>query len=321
MVDCPPEAHVGCYLVGDGRPGLCGDIGFRAEGYLGRVSFIRAHARDLYFGALCLTAAVLVVVLTVNAGRLGVGWWLLTALAIVLPVTELAVGIVNCIVTKVVPPNTLPKLDFSNGVPAECATFVVIPTLLTSMEGAAALAERLETHYLSNPDPQLRFALLTDWADAPSEQTPGDERVVQTALDGITALNRRYAAGGPPLFFVFHRRRLWNAVERKWMGWERKRGKLSEFNRLLLGANDTSYAVTSVPPKDLPRVRYVITRALILTRRPRPTFTRTCSASARLPARAFTSCGRSRPRRATRFPRTISSATTWSRETLPAAAW
>jgi cyclic beta-1,2-glucan synthetase len=258
-VDGPAEAHVGYYLLGDGRPDLCRDIGFRAEGYVGRTSWTLTHARGLYFGALVVTALLLIFLATFRAGHLGPGWWLLMAAAVLLPVTELAVGIINSLVTRFVPPNTLLKLDFSDGVPPECATFIVIPSLLTSPEGALALAARLETHYLSNPDPQLRFALLTDWPDATAEHMPGDEHVVQTALDSIAGLNHRYASGGPPLFFLFHRKRRWDAAEQRWMGWERKRGKLGEFNRLLLGSVDTSYSVTSVAIKDVPRVRFVIT--------------------------------------------------------------
>src|SRR5262249_48043210 len=176
-----------------------------------------------------------------------------------LPAPELAVGLVNHPAPKFIPPHTLPKLDFAKGIPAECATFVVIPTLLTSPENNAALVERLEIHYLSNPDPRLRFALLTDWADAPAEHLPTDEPFVQSVLAGVRELNRRHAPGGPPKFFLFHRRRLWNASQGRWMGWERKRGKLSEFNQLLLGAGDTTYSVLSADPADVPRVRYVIT--------------------------------------------------------------
>ena len=83
--------------------------------------------------------------------------------------------------TKVVPPWTLPKLDFSKGIPEDCATFIVIPTMLTSTDGRTALVQRLEIHYLSNPDPQLRFALLTDWADALTEHLPADDALVQAA--------------------------------------------------------------------------------------------------------------------------------------------
>src|SRR5205085_10809608 len=114
------------------------------------------------------------------------------------------------------------------------------------------------TLFRSNPDPQLRFALLTDWADAPTEQLPTDEPFVQAALAGIQALNLRHAPDGPPRFFLFHRRRVWNPVQDRWMGWERKRGKLSEFNRLLLGARDTTFTVLTVPPDEIPRVRFVI---------------------------------------------------------------
>ncbi len=262
MLDRPPEAHVGYYLIGEGRREFGRQIRYRPNWRVGRLAFITAHARALYFGALVVTTAVIVLLLVTYARACGSNSWIIlamTAIAGLLPASELAVGLINHLVTKAVPPNTLPKLDFSNGIPAESATFVVIPTLLTSLEGATAVVDRLETHYLSNADPQLRFALLTDWADAPTEHLPHDDALVQTALAGVAALNRRYALGGPDLFFLFHRRRMWNAAQRIWMGWERKRGKLSEFNRLLLGASDTSYTVTSVPPPDVPRVRFVIT--------------------------------------------------------------
>src|SRR5262249_12753122 len=135
----------------------------------------------------------------------------------------------------------------------------VMPTMLARLDGAAQLLERLELHSLANPDPRLYFALLTDFADAPAEHMPEDESLVRLAVEGARALNARYAVGGPPRFFVFHRKRLWNESEGHWMGWERKRGKLHEFNRLLRGDCLTSYAVTSAGPDELPYVRYVIT--------------------------------------------------------------
>lgn len=44
-------------------------------------------------------------------------------------------------------------------------------------------------------------------------------------------------------FYFFHRQRRWNASEKRWLGWERKRGKIHELNQLLRGASDTSYTV------------------------------------------------------------------------------
>src|SRR5207302_1348594 len=114
-------------------------------------------------------------------------------------------------------------------------------------------------HYLANPDSQLRFALLTDFADAPEEHRPEDEDYLRAALAGVKALNDRYAGGGPDKFFLFHRRRVWNPVQGCWMGWERKRGKLSEFNRLLRGDQGTSYSVVSGDLESLPPIRFVIT--------------------------------------------------------------
>ena len=115
----------------------------------------------------------------------------------------------------------------------------------------------MEIRYLSNPDGHVRFALLSDWSDAVQETMPNDNLLLSAAINGVNALNTKY---GNQRFFLFHRKRLWNPSERKWMGWERKRGKLHEFNRLLRGAIDTTFlpidGKSAVAP---PGVIYVIT--------------------------------------------------------------
>ncbi len=146
-------------------------------------------------------------------------------------------------ICRLLPPRVLPKLDLTAGIPADCATVVVIPGMLFRRESSTHLAERLELHYLANPDPNLRFAILTDWADAPAEHMPEDEALVESAVEEIHRLNERYASEGPERFFLFHRRRKFNPSEGRWMGWERKRGKLEEFNRLLRGGTDTSFEI------------------------------------------------------------------------------
>jgi cyclic beta-1,2-glucan synthetase len=250
--------HVGYHLVGAGRKALERDIGYRptVTDRLRRGTF--DYPDVVYFGALAAgTALALAAVVDLcGAG----GWWaVLAAAAALLAASEVAVAVVHYLITLVLPPRVLAKLDFKDGIPADCATFVVMPTLLTKPEEAANLVERLEVHYLSNPDPQLRFALLTDFADAPAEQMPGDDEVLAVALGRIRALNQRYAAGRPPRFFLFHRRRQWNPGQGCWMGFERKRGKLGEFNRLLRGAPETNYRVISGDLTQLPFIRYVIT--------------------------------------------------------------
>src|SRR5262249_31938651 len=145
------------------------------------------------------------------------------------------------------------------GIPPDCATFVVMPTMLVRPDSARTLLETLEIHYLSNPDPQLRFALLTDFADAPQEQMPEDQGYVDAALEGVRALNRRDCPGGPAGFCVCPRGGVGTAARGCGMGWERKRGKLVEFNRLLRGARDTTFSVVSGDVSQPPRVRFVIT--------------------------------------------------------------
>ena len=188
-------------------------------------------------------------------GSVGSWWVPLLAAVVLLPLSELAVGMVNQVLTLFLPPRVLPKLDVKDGIPTEHATFIVIPSMLARPASAAVLLERLELHYLANPDPNLRFALLTDFTDAPQETMPQDEGLVDDALERVRALNERYGNGGADIFFLFHRRRLWNEAQGCWMGWERKRGKLLEFNRLLRGARDTSYSVLSADPASLPRIR------------------------------------------------------------------
>ena len=249
--------HFSYFLIGDGRPQFEAELGYRAKPTEWLHNILTRHPNTVYFGGLALLWAGLV------AGAVAVGGWswlsLLIFVAVLLPASDLAVGLLHFALTHLLPPRVLPKLDFKDGVPSDCVTFVVMPTMLIRRESAAQLLERLELHYLANPDPQLYFALLTDFADADAQQMPEDESLVQAALNGVRALNARYAAGGPDRFFVFHRQRQWNACEGRWMGWERKRGKLHEFNRLLRGDHSTSYAVTSAPVNALPHVRYVIT--------------------------------------------------------------
>lgn len=178
------------------------------------------------------------------------------------PAAELAVSWVHRLLAGILPPVHLSRLEFPKGPPEDFRTFVVVPTLLEGETEIAEQFEKLEVHYLSNPEGDLRFALLTDWKDSNAENLPKDEKQLRKASQLAAALNRKHgpAPGGGPRFFFFHRRRLWNPPQGKWMGWERKRGKLHEFFRLLRGAADTGFFNPEGGPLTAPRgVRYVVT--------------------------------------------------------------
>jgi cyclic beta-1,2-glucan synthetase len=255
------RAHVGYYLIDDGRNELERELGYTPKFREKLLRGILDHSQLVYFGSLAISMGLLLCVVLFFSGALevAVGALILTLMVSVLPASDVAVALVNHLVTWLVPPRVLPRLDFKDGLPASCSTFIVMPAMLVRPESAALLLGRLEVHFLSNPESHFYYALLTDFADAPAAHMPEDANYLRAAVDGIRALNARHCHEGPERFFLFHRSRTWNPVQSCWMGWERKRGKLLEFNRLLRGARDTSYADISCDLDQIPVVRYVLT--------------------------------------------------------------
>ena len=255
------EAHVGYHLVGRGRLDLEADLGYRPRVRMRVRRALVRHASWLYLGAIALVTAVLVGAAVTYAGYAGaaplVG--IVVACFVLLPASDLAIAWVQHGVVNVVGPRRLPRLDFSEGVPPTERTMVIVPTMLTSADAVDALLEHVEVLALANLDSSIHFAILSDFADTSARDAPADEGILTRARDGVEALNLRFGEGHADRFFLFHRDRQWNVLEGAWIGWERKRGKIDEFNRLLRGATDTSFS-TQVGELDvLPSVRYCIT--------------------------------------------------------------
>src|SRR6202043_2242180 len=108
------------------------------------------------------------------------------------PASDLAMALINRVVTDWLGPRTLPRFELRTGVPEHLRTIVVVPTLLTRKDEVEELVSRIEIHYLSNPEGALHFALLSDWVDAPTESLPTDDALLVTAVEGISRLNARY---------------------------------------------------------------------------------------------------------------------------------
>ncbi len=260
----PRHGDPGYYLIAKGRAALERDLGFRVpvRQWLRR-AWMRA-ATPLYLGAIALGTLAIVAVPAALAAAAGAALRVVAPLALLglFPASDLAIALIHRFITRLMGPRRLPKLELARGVPVELRTLVAIPMLLTDEGEIEEVARRLEVHALANSDPELRFALLSDCADAPVESLPGDAALLARARAEIAALNARHgpAAGGGDRFWVLHRRRLWNAAEGVWMGWERKRGKLRELNRLLRGATDTSFLLPDADAAPAPSgIRYVIT--------------------------------------------------------------
>jgi cyclic beta-1,2-glucan synthetase len=253
----------GYYLISNGRPELERELGFRAPV---NSWFVRATAAAGIFGYLgsiaVVTGLLLWVALLVAAGAetSGIGLLVLGLLALI-PASDAAVVLVNRVVTDQFAPVALPGLALRDGVPTSLRTLVVVPTLLSTRAEIEEQIERLEVHYLSGSDGDICFGLLSDWTDAAAETVAGDDDLLAAARAGIAGLNERHGpAADSARFLLLHRRRVWNEGEGTWMGWERKRGKLHELNRLLRGATDTTFVADAGRPPVVPGgVRYVIT--------------------------------------------------------------
>ena len=177
------------------------------------------------------------------------------------PAIDVAVALVNRMMAFSFHATLLPALELRGGVPTHLRTLVAVPTLLTGLPAIAEQIERLEIHHLASPDGDLCFALLSDWTDAATEHTDSDQVLYAAAANGIARLNQLYGpAPGGARFLLLHRRRVWNNSKSRWIGWERKRGKLHELNRLLRGATDTTFvAADGITPQVAPGIRYVVT--------------------------------------------------------------
>jgi cyclic beta-1,2-glucan synthetase len=256
--DDETRKHVGYYLIDDGLPQLETEFSYR-PGFKERLRrFLLRHATISYVGTITLLTTLLLVFLLTWLRLSGANWVVLVIAALValIPASDLVLTVINWDLTHFFPPHLLPRIDTATGVPENASSFVVVPTIFFSEEQVHELVERLEVHFLANQDPHIYFGLLGDFRDAESEETANDSLLLSVAQSGIDTLNQKHGEGR---FHLFHRRRLWNASENKWMGWERKRGKLEEFNRLLRGARDTSFIVRTADDALMRSIRYVIT--------------------------------------------------------------
>jgi cyclic beta-1,2-glucan synthetase len=257
------EGDPGFFLLGAGRAAFAAAIGFRPSLRRRLWQLNQAAGVAPYVGAIGLVALLLLLWPMLLLGGYGAGAGLLLLFAILgaVPSLDVAVAVVNRTTAWGFGPRPLPGMALRDGVPPDLRTLVVVPMLLSSRAAMAEQIERLEVHHLASTGGDIHFALLSDFPDAPTEHMPGDATLLAAAVAGIAALNQRHAAGpGGDRFLLLHRRRRWSVGEHCWMGWERKRGKLHELNRLLRGAGDTSFVPTTdaqlEPPRD---VRYVIT--------------------------------------------------------------
>ena len=255
------KAHVGFYLI---------DKGLKQLEELAKKKFsVSSVLRKLgsQVPLLFYTGSILIMTVLFTGGLLAKayaqglhGWWLgLIGMLFLLCTSQLAVSLINWMSTLLTIPKPLPKMDFSEGIPPEYRTLVVIPAILINTQNIQELIDSLEVRFLANRDENLHFSLLTDFQDSDKETLPEDELLVQLAHRKIVELNEKYHGSYKDTFFLFHRPRQWNPKERLWMGYERKRGKLEELNSILHRGSKSRFSLIVGKTEVLQHVKYVIT--------------------------------------------------------------
>ena len=258
------QRDLGYYLIGAGRIRLETVLGTRPPLYRRVLRWIIVHATAFYLSALLLMSVALAAIPVLANYAAGVPPTVLALLGLLalFPASDIAVALVNRFIARTIGPRRLPRLELADGIGPVNRTLIVVPTLLTSEVEIEEQVERLLLHFLANQDSDLSFALLSDWTDADSEREPSDATLLEIAAEAIADLNARYpvASATPARFALLHRKRQWSETQGRWLGWERKRGKLHELLRLLRGAPDTSFITIDGTPLTLPTgVRYVLT--------------------------------------------------------------
>ena len=260
--DYPRAGHIGYYLIGKGTKQLIKDseahfsFGERLVGFFKKIPLL------LYVGSSLLVAAVMVGTLIIRAWEDGFrDPWILSLIAFVCLIgcSQLSISLINWISTLIIRPLILPRMDFSEGIPESSRTLVVIPSMFNDSKELEDLIENLEVRFLANRGPNIHFALLTDFKDSKQESLPGEQELLSTARTRIEELNNKYGKTNNEIFFIFHRPRKYNAKEKVWMGYERKRGKLAEMNALLRGSGSENFFMIVADSSVFEQIKYVIT--------------------------------------------------------------
>ncbi len=255
------KKHVGYYLIGDGLPVTEKILKVHYSfGILLKRFFIRNISKFYVVESLVLTIVVSVFLFAkLYSEEADKGLLIFSTLLCILAASHFSIAVVNWMATLRVGPRALPKMDFSKGIPKDACTLVAVPSIITGINQINKLVEDLEVRFLANRDPNLLFSLLTDLKDATEKILPDDEMLVDHIKQKIIELNKKYSTHLHDIFFLFHRPRLWNPVDKIWMGYERKRGKLSELNSLLRGGSKDRFSVIIGEEKIYTNVKYVIT--------------------------------------------------------------
>ena len=251
------KAHVGYYLIADGEPKLLEILQNKKVPRQNNM-----HKAKKYITALAVVTIVLAVVygLYINAQINNIVLSLILSILLLIPIETIFTQIAQYILGKTKNTKIIPKLDFRNGIPEQNATFVVIPTIIKNGKRVEELMHKLEVYYIANKSDNIYFALLGDCSTSSNEEEGFDEEVINTGKKMVDILNKKYPDEKFTKFNFIYRKRMWNEGEEAYLGWERKRGLLNQFNEYILGNISNPFKTNTITNvASMPPIKYIIT--------------------------------------------------------------
>ncbi len=247
------KSHIGYYLIDNGIEKLYKELGYRYK------DIKKENKMKIYILAMSFFSIAISIILGMTLNKTNsLANKIIGILLLAIPISEIIIHIMQYILGKIIKPKIIPKIDFTNGIDTEHSTFVVIPTIVKSKEKVKELAKKLEVFYLANKSENLYFSILGDCSQSKSEEEEFDKEVIEAGIEETKRLNKKYSKEFPKFNFIY-RKREWNPHENAYLGWERKRGYLNQFNKFLLGEEQENFRVNTIPKEKRPRIKYVIT--------------------------------------------------------------
>lgn len=248
-------AHIGYYLISDGVKELYKTL------QTNKKPKRTTNSVPLYISIITISSLIISILLS---------WYiyertnlLLGAISFILlfiPVSQIVTQTLQFILGKIKKPTLIPKMDYAGGIPEDAATMVIIPTIVKNSTKVKDLISKLEVFYLANKSENLYFTLLADTSASSKEKEEYDHEIIKTGEEEIQKLNKKYPSNNTNKFQFIYRKRVWNKSEKCYLGWERKRGLINQFNEYLLGNIKNPFLANTMEKEDdIPNIKYIIT--------------------------------------------------------------
>lgn len=249
------KAHIGYYLISYGKQKLMKTLNVKTN-ELNEKSKINLYILSTWGVSAILSVLIMLYIWGQTNNYI---WPIILGIFSYIPIIEIITKITNTILNKIIKPKLIPKMDFAKGIPEECSTFVVIPTIISNEKKVKSLIRKLEIYYLANKSENMYLAILGDCTSGSKKEEDIDNKIIKIAEKELDKLNKKYPNNNFPLFHFVYRNRKWNDKEKVYLGWERKRGLLCQFNEYILKNQKNEFRVNSLEGREIPKIKYIIT--------------------------------------------------------------